>query len=104
MAYSETLKINRAVAASFDGTGQNTTPLLLAEGDTVYWSIGSGYTGNFQIQSAAPGTSTFIPTPFNGLSDIANGNVSGSFTAPARCLFRIATTTGAGAATVQILK
>ena len=100
-------KTNRAGTWTFqtDATNTFTDPILVKAGDTVYWSIGSGLTGTFQLQTAAVGTSTFIPTPFNGASNITDGNVSGAFVATGDCLFRIALTAfTSGSTTIQVRK
>lgn len=100
-------KINKAGTWTFEtnATDTFTTPILVKKGDTVYWQIGSGLTGTFQMQSAPVGSSTFTPTPFNGSVDIANGNVSGLYLATADSLFRIALTAfTSGSTTIQIRK
>lgn len=100
-------KTNRAGTWTFETNATNTftDAILVKGGDKVYWSIGSGLTGTFQLQTAAVGTSTFIPTPFNGSSNITDGNVSGAFEASGDCLFRIALTVfTSGSCTIQIRK
>jgi hypothetical protein len=105
-----TFKINKAGEwqAAADATGA-TTPILVKGGDSLYWNIEAGLNGTYQLQSAPVGTADWSPTPFNGGLDLVTGGTavgySGSFTAPADCLFRIALTAWtAGSATIQIRK
>jgi hypothetical protein len=108
MAVTQTaFKTNRAGTWTFqtDATSTFTDAILVKAGDTVYWQIGSGLTGTFQLQSAPVGSATFAPTPFNGSLSVTDGNVSGVFETGGDCLFRIALTAfTSGSCTIQIRK
>lgn len=104
-------KTNRAGEWTFqtNATSTFTDAILVKAGDTVFWVIEAGLNGTFQLQAAAVGTADWAPTPFNGSLDLTTGGTSvgysGSFTAPADCLFRIALTAfTSGSATIQIRK
>jgi hypothetical protein len=104
-------KINRGGTWTFETNATNTftDPILVKGGDSVYWNIEAGINGTYQLQSAPVGTDDWSPTPFNGGLDLTTGGIavgySGSFTAPADCLFRIALTAWtSGSATIQIRK
>lgn len=104
MAYTEVSQTNQAIDGSFDGTGQNTSALVVKKGETATITIGTGYTGNFQIQVSPVGVNNFQPTPFNGSLNIANGGVTAMVWGASDCLVRVATVSGTGTATVNIRK